>query len=100
MTVADHNCSVLDAGSCVGLAAGGTGTVLAIGHRHAGIDVDIGHIERKLLTENIRTKLRQTVAYCRSPDLKSPIGSTNNLERLYNQVVVCSLFVCCLQHWL
>ena len=31
----------------------------------------------------------------RSPDFKSPIGPTKNLERLYNQVVVHSLFVVC-----
>ena len=36
---------------------------------------------------NINTVL--TNINCRSPDFKSPIDPTKNLERLYNQVVVC-----------
>ena len=42
------------------------------------------------------------ICNCRSPDFKSPIDPTKNLERLYNRVVVWSVgwSVSRLQRWL
>ena len=50
----------------------------------------------------ILVKISKIHAYCRSPDFKSPIGPTKNLERHYNRVVVCSVgrSVGWLQRWL
>ena len=36
----------------------------------------------------VNTVTNAKVINCRSPDFKSPIGPTKNLERLYNRVVV------------
>ena len=45
-----------------------------------------------LFTRNIFT-CKFFTTNCQSPDFKSPIGPPKNLETLYNQVVVRSLFV-------